>query len=96
MYYIFVVNDVKKDHYRIEAEKIVDYLLNKKIWIFQDTYPLNRQIKKLKRSDKVIIYLAGQKRMFFLGSFEIDGDIEQINFSASNEFEKNLLTGFKF
>ncbi len=79
MYYIFVVNDLKNDlKIMMSCEEIVEKLLDKKYWLFNDKYPISSRVKKLKRYDKVLLYMAGNHRKFFVASFTLDGESRNI------------------
>ena len=84
MYYMFIVNDFDLGDKYLRAEDIIDSLLTKKIWVFTPYAPF---IKYLGKGDKIILYLAGNKRKFFYGSFEIAGSIEECKFKPENPKE---------
>jgi predicted RNA-binding protein len=78
MYYIFVVNDLKNDLKLMSSEEIVDKLLNKKCWLFNDKHPITSRVKKLKQNDKVLLYMAGIHKKSFVASFTLDGESRNI------------------
>lgn len=81
---MFIVNDFDLGDKYLRAEDIIDSLLTKKIWVFTPYAPF---IKYLGKGDKIILYLAGNKRKFFYGSFEIAGSIEECKFKPENPKE---------
>lgn len=96
MYYIFIVNnlEVANNYYKtISAEEIINILLENSNWLYNKSTP---NLKHIKTGDKVILYLAGEKRRKFIGSFEIAGDVDAINFNGKTEDESDLFSSFTF
>ena len=89
MHYIFIVNDIQILETYVKADKIVDYLLSQNRWIGTP------RTTKVKKGDKVLVYIAGYKRRYFYRHFEIAGDTEKnqvIGNSATGKFINKLYT----
>lgn len=68
-YYIFIANDVIYDlNKRVTATEIARTLLFSGFWAFTSTAPLRG---KLQPGDKVLIYLAGPGRRYFIAQATI-------------------------
>ncbi|PAK50091.1 EVE domain-containing protein, partial [Priestia megaterium] len=92
MHYIYIINDfLVTDQDKIKAEEIVKILLNKKIWVYTPSTP---NLKKMQPEDKVVVYMAGEKRKKFVGYFEIAEDINKHNFNGSTEEEEYIFNLF--
>ncbi|MEJ9224450.1 EVE domain-containing protein [Priestia aryabhattai] len=92
MHYIYIINDfLVTDQDKIKAEEIVKILLNKKIWVYTPSTP---NLKKMQPEDKVVVYMAGEKRKKFVGYFEIAEDINKHNFNGNTEEEEYIFNLF--
>jgi predicted RNA-binding protein len=94
MYYIFIINNIEIGNKIIKAEEILDTLLNKKIWLFNTFSP---NFKKIKKDDKILVYIAGKNRRYFVGGFTITGEmVKHENESPTNHVEKMLFNLFEY
>lgn len=75
----------------LSAEKVVEILLERKIWVFSNG---THNINKIKPGHKVVLYLAGKGRRFYTTSFEIADNINSHNIQSDNEKEKKLFSIF--
>ena len=88
LYYIFVVNDIViSDDMTYSAEEVVKKLLDNKVWLFT---PYTPNLKKFKKGDKALVYLAGKNRRFFAASFELGNIHSEVNITPNGEFEEFL------
>lgn len=76
MYYLSIINDLEIGYDSVNVLEIVKILYNNDIWLYTDTAPFTSKISK---GDNFILYLAGKGRRYFHSSFEIAGDIKEIN-----------------
>lgn len=94
MYYLSIINDIQFGDKVIKVKKIVDLLFENKIWVYTSHAP---HVKKLSKGDKFILYLAGDGRRYFYGSFDIETEYDEI---PSNKFlgarYNNILKIFKY
>ena len=75
-HYIFTVNNISSKDSLMLAEDIVKGLLQQKVWFFSSITPLH---SKLKKGDKVLVYLCGKNRRYFGAKLNIDGEIANIS-----------------
>lgn len=80
LYYIFVLNDIEIGDNLIKAEEILDILLKNQVWAFSQNPP---NIKKFKQDDRIIAYLAGKRRRYFVANFSIGSEIKSNNISIN-------------
>ncbi|MFZ3591329.1 EVE domain-containing protein [Bacillus sp. DJP31] len=89
MHYIFVVNDIKNSKMSLTSEEIVRTLFEKKYWLFNGKYPILHRVKKLRKEDKILLYMAGINRKCIYASFTIAGEGSYINdIDGLDEFYK--------
>ena len=91
MQYLSVINDLEIGYDSINALDIVKTLYNNEVWLYTDTAPFTSKISK---GDKFILYIAGKGRRYFHSSFEIAGNIEEINDDKIIDNEKIDLDRF--
>lgn len=83
-HYVFVVMDVPvSNNLTVKAEEVAEALISNKIWLFRDR---GGNVLKLREGDKILIYIGGKNKRYFVCSFEISGGVKK--FSANN-FEPN-------
>ena len=94
MYWMFILNDLFIDSVVLAAEEIAEYLLQKEVWQYT---PLTPNIKKIKKGDKVLVYLAGPKRKYFYATFEIQEQIKSTNMELkkSEDWKESFNRMFK-
>lgn len=95
MYYQFVMNDITNESITINVEEIIFELFSKKLWLFKDKYPLNRQIIKLNPGDKVLLYVAGDGRKYYIAKFEIGSKVEEIEL-FKNQINEDIYNLFNY
>ena len=90
---MFILNDLEvfRKYKMIKAEQILDLLLKNSIWVYNNSTP---NIKNINMGDKVLLYLAGERRRKFVGSMEIAGEITPIKFRGNTEEEQDLYSLF--
>ncbi|MBO1626156.1 EVE domain-containing protein [Bacillus arachidis] len=82
-HFIFVINDIESSNIKVTAEQIFEILFKKKYWFFHQQTP---NLKKIRNSDKVLVYMAGKGRRKFVGKFEIGGDIQVQNLEQNDTY----------
>lgn len=91
MYYLFVVNNYPLGYEEIKGKVIVDTLLKKNYWLFSNTAA---NIKRIKPTDEVIVYIAGKEGRYFYANIMITELIEDATLKPTNETEESLLKMF--
>lgn len=75
MFWMFIINDLVLGNITLSSEDNASCLLKDRNWRYSKFAP---NIKKLKKGDTVLVYLAGKGRRCFFASFKIDGDISAL------------------
>lgn len=73
MIYLVAIKDIDKK----EAETIFNESIEIGKWFFKENK--HSVYKKIKNSDKIVIYKSGITGGYFIGEFEIDGEVEKNN-----------------
>jgi len=89
--YVLVVNDVPHATGVTTACEIIDFLLERHVWVFPDTAP---HIKDMKVGDRLIIYVAGRKARFFLAEMKAASKLEPADQALRKQLEELGLTWF--
>lgn len=75
--YIFTVNDVAYDsNLVIDAKTIFEKLIYAKIWLFRQRAPY---VGKLDKNDRVLIYLCGKGRRYFIAEIEVMNKVKPLD-----------------
>jgi|AntRauTorckE6833_2_1112554.scaffolds.fasta_scaffold19144_3 predicted RNA-binding protein len=93
MYLINIINDLYIGGKNYDANKIKELLFNKKIWVFNSNTPF---INKLKKGDKVILYLAGKGRRKFVAKYELSSSPKVIEEEIKHLFNNNFIDFFRY
>ncbi|HHT9138409.1 MAG TPA: hypothetical protein ACFYEK_14345 [Candidatus Wunengus sp. YC60] len=83
-YWIFVI--VGKD-----APEVFNFLLEKKNWGFWKTKPTRKKIESLRKGDKVVFYIGGQKGKYLAGEATLSSDLCKPNRESLNFPERGPL-----
>jgi hypothetical protein len=88
----FVVNDLLFENNLILSKDIINFLLNRKIWLFNKTTP---NVKYISPGDRVIVYVAGRKNKFFSAKFIIDSHLTPNQLDHDTPLEAMLSYNFE-
>jgi hypothetical protein len=75
-YFIFVVNDIRKEGYFLSAREVYDKLMATAIWGINERTPNRRE---LLAGTKIIFYQAGKGGQAFIGTAEISDSIYKLS-----------------